>query len=166
MKKITICFTRSTVKFPIFSWLIQKLWGTKYSHVALIVYPNAIGDEFMYHASSRGLHFNSSTVFYRTNEIVYKKTIEVDKETYKKVIAQAMKNAGEDYGLMQAIGIGVAYLLERWGIGKINPFRDGRKKWACSEWVAVALLKIYPELAINLETVSPQDIYKIIQNLD
>ena len=164
MRKITIIFTKSSLKFAIFSWVIQKLWGTNYSHTALGFHSKNMGILY-YHASGKGVNFNSPKVFKKYNIITYKKDIEITEEQYYNIMKKAMEHAGEDYGLSQAIGIGIAYVLERIGIGKINPFSDGRNKWACSEWVATALMEIYPEYKPDLETVSPQNIYDFVKSL-
>lgn len=165
MRKITISFTTSKNQYAPFAWLICKLWGTEYSHTALIFHPTNISQDLVYHASAKGLNFMGIDIFKQHNKIIYEKTIEISDQSYKEIIEKAITYAGSDYGLLQAIGIGVAYCLKRMGLPKWNPFSDGRERWACSEWVSEALMVAYPKLIIDLETVSPQDVYNLVETL-
>lgn len=160
MRKITISFTKPRKKWKPFAWAIQTLWDTEYSHTALIFHSSKYN--LVYHASGSGLNFMAKWIFDKLNIEVYSKTIEITEEKYQEILDFAIKNCGLDYGIIQAIGVGISYLLERIGLPRWNPFADGRKKWICSEWVGKALTIAFPELKIDLETVSPKDIYDII----
>lgn len=163
MKTITISFTSPTKKFQPFAWVIRKLWNTDYSHTALIFHTERY--ELVYHASAHGLNFMSKWLFDRLNYEVYSKTIEIPEDKFKLILDNAVHYCGLDYGVIQAIGVGIAYLLERIGLPKWNPFADGRDKWICSEWIGQTLMIAYPNLDIDLETVSPEDIYNIVKTI-
>lgn len=165
MRKITISFTTARSKFSPFAWIIRKLWGTEYSHTAIIFHTKSLSQNLVYHASAKGLNFMSPRVFEHYNIIIYEKDIEITDEAYSKIVEKAIYHAGEDYGILNAIGTGLAYLLWRIGLPKWNPFVDGREKWICSEWVGDVLNTAYPEFDIDLETVSPQDIYNIVNSI-
>lgn len=165
MRTIDIYFTRSSKKIAFFSWLIRVLWQTEYSHTAIGFHSNKYDKDLIYHASGVGLNFSSMSVFNSQHTLVYKKTLEVSDVVYDSIISKAIDLSGTKYGILQSLGVGLAYVKVRLGIGKSNPFKDGRSKWICSEWVAEVLSMIYPDYNPNLETISPKDVYEYVISL-
>lgn len=166
MRRLTILFTKSKKRLPLFSWLIRLIWDTEYSHTALVFHSKSYNRNLIYHASSVGLNFSSERVFNDQHEVVYSQEIEVSEEAYRNIIIQSIDLAGLKYGFLQSIGIGLAYLASKLGLPKSNPFADGRDKWVCSEWVAKALSEVYPEYKPDLETVSPKEVYTFVKSID
>ena len=69
---------------------------------------------------------------------------------------------GRPYGVKQAIGVGIVKLMSIFGKKISNPFKDGNTNLICSEWVGRVLMKIDNNLKLDLDEVSPQDVYNIL----
>lgn len=125
--------------FPLLSWIIQLVEGTNFSHVALRI---DAGDnrQFIYHSHISGVNFLSKKLYSNRYESqkVYK--FSIDLEQRKKLITWFLDNAGEEYPLLELVGILIVRLADRCLGWKIkNPL--GSKKMYCSE-AAVQVLKI------------------------
>lgn len=165
MRVINIVFTKSKKKLPLFSWLIRLIWGTEYSHTAMIFYSSKYDKYLVYHASAAGLNFMSKEVFDKEHEIVFQKPLEVPEEVHDNIVSNCIDRSGYSYGLLQGIGVGLVYLLNKVGITISNPFSDGRSSWICSEWIAYVMSIIYEGYDPDLETVSPKEIYDLVNRL-
>lgn len=165
MRDITLYFTKSSLKLPVFSWIIRVIWNTEYSHTAMSFYSTKYDKELIYHASGTGLNFMSKSIFLSKNIIVYKKDIEVTQEVYDAIMSKSIDLAGSEYGIVQAIGLGISHLLSKVGIIINGIFSDGRNKWICSEWSADSLSMIFPHYKPDLDTVTPKDVYDFVKNL-
>lgn len=147
--------------FPIYSWAIRAIYCTKYSHVYVRWYSNAAEADIVYEASGTSVKFKAGSIFDKKAETVHSYELEIDRETYRKLLNYCMNNAGVSYGIAQALGIAIAKLFK---LDK-NPFSNDRKAQVCSELVG-AILKCLTGivLPIDLDMASPKDIKEILDS--
>lgn len=167
MKKIVIGFSKSTKRFPIFSWLIRGYQGgTKYSHVymKMLVTPRFKSNRII-HAAEGQVSIYSETAFLTRNAIVEEFTIEVTMNKYREIVEDIFhEKAGESYSIWQNLGIAIVRFINWIGFKATNPWKSG---WNCSEYVLVALREIYPDRYnhIDQNLVTPKDIHNILTEL-
>jgi len=156
MKTIIIGFSRSTVKFPIFSWLVQVYQGfTPYSHcyIKLITTPSLPSNTILHAAEGQVCQY-SETAFLTRNKIIKEFLIDVPDNIYEKLKREYFhEKSGESYSILQNIGLVYARFFRT-----SNPFTNG---WNCSEYAAEILKYIYPNKFAYLDgnKVTPKDIY-------
>ncbi len=163
MRSVTVVFTKSKKKFPIFSWLIM-LWTWKsYSHVALKVDLSWLEGSMYFQASEGKVNYEYESHFLRENEIIKSYQIEIPKDIYSKLAAERMKSAGENYGFMQNVGIVLVDICKLFGKEISNPWKKGKN---CSELIYNLILKpLNPELNFDPETIKPHHVERIIKEL-
>lgn len=154
--KLYIGFSNPKNKiFPIFSWLIKKIEKTPYSHVYVRWYSIGAQVDVCYHASGKNIHFLSKKVFEKEIEPVKEYEVEIDRESYRKLLKFCMMNAGKDYGFLQIIGIGLQRLFD---LDK-NPLSKGKSSQVCSELVGNIIEDVKGEdVEIDLDIAGPGDI--------
>lgn len=165
MHHVYIEFTRPKGhRFPIYSWLIRAVEQTPYSHVR-IRWKNSIGIELVYEASGRSVKLIGEYAQDKFPvETIHSYGFELTKEQYRKLIG-LFRYSSVDYGILQALGIGVAKLFRL----KHNPFSQGRRSQVCSELVALFLIEVLgidflPEV-LNLDLAGPKDLHKFISKI-
>jgi hypothetical protein len=124
--------------FPLFSWIIQLVEGTPYSHVVVKI-DSGVNREFVYHSHFSGVNFLSKKLYkarYKSVKI-YKFTI--TKKERQKLITYFLDNAGEEYPLMELVGVLFVRIANRLGFNIKNPL--GTSKMFCSE-LAFKIIKI------------------------
>ena len=166
MHTLHIDFTKPKgPKFPIYSWLIRAVEGTKFSHVR-VRWTNTVGQELIFEASGRtvkliGEHAQPKFPI----DIVHTYSFDLTSEQYRKLIG-LFRYSSVDYGLWQAIGILVAKVLRL----EHNPFASGRTSQVCSELVALVLMEVvgitYLDLMLNLDTVGPKQIQQLLEKFN
>lgn len=162
MRPIIIGFSRSKLKFPIYSLLIQAFEGTDYSHVYLKWRTNS-GVWVVYEASGRAVKFVSHDVFDERSEVVSEFTTYIDDHQYNRMLEFCFRNAGRDYGILQAIGIGLARILNL----DYNPLSRGKSHQICSETVLYFLKEVLGlEVSLKEDMAGPRDIYELLSSWD
>lgn len=149
--------------FPIYSWLIKKVQGTRYSHVRMSWYGSVDRKKIIYEASGSQVHFKGtlSQKILKAN-VVKSYSIRLSKDQYRKMIALCMEYAGVSYGSAQAIGIAMVHLF---GL-KLNPLSQGRSSQVCSELVGRFLVEVLElDLEINLDIAGPLEIDSELKRL-
>jgi hypothetical protein len=167
MKSLIVGFSKSKKPFPLGSWTIRLYQGgTKYSHIyiRLPVKGNKFPSDKILHASEGKVQNMSGTQFDKRHEVVQEFTIKVKKSLYNQVVKEMHEASGDDYSIMQNVGIVLVDICRLFGVRIKNPFTSG---WNCSEFVAVILQTIMPQEFENIspDTVTPQDIYNILDRL-
>lgn len=154
--KITIGFSKpKNHKFPIFSWLIRLCERTSYSHVYVKWHSRGADTNVLYEASGSNVKFLGEKVYNDRVQPIHEYEVEIDKETYRRLLKFCMENAGIDYGLKQAFGIALVKIFKL----KKNPFSDQRKSQVCSELVGHILEDVLgKDLDIDLDIVGPRAI--------
>jgi len=179
MKKIVVGFSRSSKKFPIFSWLIRLYQWSAFSHtyIRLLVRPKFPSDKIL-HASEGLVQNMSSTQFDKKHivtdefeiflpDILVNDKLTGNKKTlYFALISIMHEIAGDNYSYIQNVGILYVDFMRKVFKRRVkNPWRKG---WNCSEFVASVLKIIYPNDFEDLDpdTVTPLEIYQILERLD
>jgi hypothetical protein len=133
MKTITIGLS-TTKKFNCFSWAIKKLLKTPYSHAYLRLHDDLTNNDMIYQAS--GLHVNFENINdFINNEIIVKEfPLQVDDDTYTKIISFCEQKVGKPYAIRNIFAIFI-YMIT----GKKLLKGDGSNKFICSELVGGVL---------------------------
>ena len=165
MRHIKIGFSKSKKKFAIMSWLIRLYQCTKFSHVYIRIATPFLGSDTITHASEGKILRMSEYQFDKRHETVEEIEIQIDDENFKKMILELHKASGDDYGMMQNVGIVIVDMLNFFNIKIKNPWQQG---WNCSEFVCIMLQKSNPEIVKNIDpqTVTPKQIYKLLKSLN
>lgn len=155
MIELELVFTKSIKKFLIASRAI--MWWTKcaYSHVARKVNRKDWGAAY-YQASDGKVNYEYEDIFFKKHKIVEAYKLLIPKELEMKVREECWKEAGNDYGTMQNIGI---FLIDL-GMLKRNPWKKGKN---CSELMYTeVLVPILGDLGYNPDLIKPHHIEEII----
>lgn len=138
MKKIFVGFSKPIHRiFPVYSWAIRALEGTKFSHV-YVRHSSKYNIDLVYQASGTQVNFESGELFFKKAETVREFEFEVTDDAFDKYMVFALKNAGKPYGLLQVFGIALYALF---GLKK-NPFPSGSANYVCSELVGEILFEL------------------------
>lgn len=156
-KDLKIVFTKSKLRFPVFSWAI--MWWTKktYSHVArhLTIRDWGVG---YYHASEGKVNYEHESVFDKKHEIVKEYTLSIPEDLEIEIRKECWQDCGKKYGTKQNIGI---FLVDL-GLLKTNPWKEGRN---CSELIYLRVFKnLIKGLRYKPDTIKPHHIEDIIHN--
>ena len=161
--KLKIGFSKPKKLFPILSWLIRLFEWTPYSHVFVRWHSLGADADIVYQAGGTSVNFMAGRIFDSKAETVYEYEIEVDRETYKKLLHYCMTNAGVDYGIKQVFGIALVKLFRL----KKNPFADGKKSQVCSELAGNIIENLdMGDITIDLDVAGPKDIEKFLESSD
>lgn len=176
MKSIVIGFSKSKKKLPVFSWLVRLYQCTNFSHTYIRLKIPSLPSDKILHASEGLVQNMSGTQFDKkhivTDEfkisipdiIVFDKLNNKQSSLYFSLISIMHETAGDNYSVMQNVGIIYVHLLRVLGKKVKNPWSKG---WNCSEFVASILTIIYREEFENLDPnlVTPKDLYDILLEL-
>lgn len=167
MRKISIGFSRPKGhKFPIFSWLVQLMEGTEYSHVYVRWHSQYLEKDLVYEASGTMVHFTEGSRFDRKAETLHVYELQIEEEQYKRLVQRAMDYCGAPYGLKQVFGIAWVKLARVFGKDIKNPFSDGKATWICSELVNDLLMDLGMCTGISADNVTPRDIQEYLSKFN
>lgn len=155
MKKITIGFSRSILKFPIGSILIRWYMGTPYSHVYLRFESPSMQRSLIYEAVGAGVRFIGLEKWKTHAKEVDSFQFEISDENYKKLMQFCIDQAGDEYGFMQNIGVVLANILRK----SNNAFTSGEN---CSETIGEVLELEGFKIEKDLNLLTPKDIHEIL----
>lgn len=165
MKKIIIGFSMSKKKFPIGSWIIRIYQWTRFSHVYIRVSQRHLPSDTILHASEGKVQKMSGTQFDLRHEVVYEFSYEISNKTFLDLMRESHEISGDDYSVLQNVGIIFVDFLRIFGIIIRNPFRKG---WNCSEYaftLAKHALKSNKLNNIDPNTVTPKQLFKILKEV-
>lgn len=166
MEKLTIIFSRSSSKIPVFSWLIMATEGTNFSHVALRMIDSETNQPFYYQASHTMVNEMGEEQFLKQEIIVESYDFEITPEIKKSIKEFAIDNLGVPYGVISIIGLAIVQLAKWLGIKIKNPLSDEGKTYVCSELVATILSKkLNVVLPDNPDDITPKDLHAIVSKL-
>ena len=163
-KQLIIGFSKSKKKFAIGSLLIRLYQMTPYSHCYIKVQSHAFPTPTIIHASEGKILRMSGTQFDKRHEIVEEFCLELNDTDYKEVTQLMHEISGDDYSIMQNIGIVLLDVARFFGIRMRNPWISG---WNCSEFVMEMIKRYYPCKFKNIDpnTVTPKEIYAIMKEI-
>lgn len=174
---IYVGFSKSKKKLPIGSWLIRAYQLTEYSHTYIRIKSSKFPSDHIIHASEGKVIKMSKTQFDKRhttvkefkinipNIVIYNKHVKKHTSLFRYILDTIHELSGDDYSLLQNVGIVLVRLLRMFGIKIKNPWRKG---WNCSEFVAAILLILYPSKLnnISLDTITPKDIYLKLEEIN
>lgn len=150
------------MKFPIYANLIRIIYKTEYSHVYVRFYASKYDRWLVYESVGKGTRFVEYNNWQNHAQVIDEFIVDVTDEQKKIIITSCIDNLGKDYGILQAIGIGLKKLVKKWFNVKVNnPFPDPSKE-ICSDAVSVFINALSGHKVINSEEVSPSDIYEFL----
>jgi hypothetical protein len=162
-RTLRIEFTQPVGKIcPVFSYGIRAIQGTKYSHVRLR-WVNSTGRDVVYEASGSSVKFVGTLAqeHHQVKVIKYYE-IDLDREHYRGLIDLCMTYADVTYGVVQIIGMLIAYTFDM----KKNPFSDGKYAQVCSELVGRFLEEVMGfDVKVNLDVAGPLQIDQCLEEL-
>ena len=160
MKKIEIVFTRSKKFIPVGSWFIRFYTGKPYSHVAKSSNIREWGNRY-FQASEGKVNYEYEEFFHKKHYVVKRFILEVPDEIDRLIKEACYKEAGNNYGVMQNIGIILVDLCGLFGYYIKNPFKKGRN---CSELIYTKVIQNLIECNdYNPDTIKPHHIEKILR---
>ena len=164
MRDFVIGFSKSKKKFPIASWLIRLYQMTPFSHTYIRIKPRIFTTDDIIHASEGKVLRMSETQFDKRHEVVEEFHMQIEDDLYMEILDVMHEASGDDYGIMQNVGIIYVDIARILGFRVVNPFQTG---WNCSEFVVTILKKIHPKDFQHLDqnTVTPKELYDILKIL-
>lgn len=140
---IIVGFSRPKgIALPWYSWLIRWVIRKPYSHV-YVRWKSASSDTHIcYHASGTQVHFLNGKKFREKVEPVIEYRTYIDRIQYKDLIKVCMRHAGENYGKLHALTIGISTLARNY-LSREIPNRE--KGWACSSIAALIMGSVFNE---------------------
>lgn len=166
MKQITIGFSRACTTFPIFSWLIQLVQKTNYSHVYLKYHDEYLGQDMIFQASHSVVNSMSLPVFLAQETVVKEFTFNVSDVTFLKTMQFAANQAGKPYGVLEICGLALVELCALIGIKIQNPVKDSGQTYICDQLVAAILNECENVvLPTNINNMIPRDVFALVSTL-
>lgn len=164
MRDIVFGFSKSAKKFPIGSWLIRLYQNTPFSHTYVRIKPRIFKYDDIIHASEGKVLRMSGKQFDKRHTVVEEFSFQISDELYREVLNEMHEVSGDDYSIMQNIGILYVDIARILGFRVVNPFQTG---WNCSEFELKVLKLIYPEdfKYLDPNTVTPKELYDILKIL-
>lgn len=138
MRRIFVGFSRPIKRiFPVYSWAIRAIEGTKFSHV-YVRHETHYKIDIVYQASGTQVNFTNGALFFDKNESVREFPFDITDDAFEKYMTFALSHAGKPYGALQVLGIALYSLF---GLKK-NPFPSGQAAYVCSELVGEILYEV------------------------
>lgn len=162
MRTLTIGFSSSTKKFPIFCWLIKLMERTNFSHV-YVKNETRYNIDLIYQASGTQVNFMNTDIFHMKNKTIKEFEFKVSDEAFDKYMKFALNNCGRPYGVKQILGIAIMKILNL----PNNPFPNGVADYVCSELVAEVLCELgkFKYDRATFDRLTPKDIYKFCNEI-
>ena len=159
--KFKVGFSKSTIKFPLFSWLIQLFEWSKFSHTYIEFRLDCVDRTLIFQSSKGMVNIMDKDVFLQENEIVSEFEIDVPLNVYEDMINELTSNAGVKYASKQNVGIVLVRIANLFGKTMKNPWRCG---YNCSELVFTHVIKhIYPTETRDPDLVTPKEVHNILK---
>src|SRR6266853_4349765 len=157
MKNIIIGFSTRNL---LGSKLIRWLDNSKFSHVYIKWHSDTYDRDIIYQASGTAINFMSTKIFSKESSIIKEISLTVEDIQFQKCMQFCIDNAGVPFGFLEILGMGYVKLLNKLGIKVLNPWRDGKKTYVCSELIGTILEEDFQiKLGLNLELDGPQELY-------
>ena len=163
MKTLIIGFSHAK-GFKPFSWAIQKVLGTSFSHTYIKFKSDKFDRVLIYQASDLAVNFMEERRMLDTHKVIAEFQLEISDEAYQKTIQFAIDQSGVPYGISQIFGILYVKALELFGRREKSPFANGSSNYVCSELVAQILKEIIGlEVTTDLDLIDPKEVFELLQ---
>jgi hypothetical protein len=154
------------VRFPIYAWLIKKVFKTQFSHVYIRFYVAKYDRWLVYESVGKGSRFIEYSNWQQHALPFEEFEVPVTDDQKNQIIVSFIDDLGTKYGILQAIGLGIKQLAKRWfKIKMSNPLPEEDKE-ICSEAVTSRMLLILGGFKEEKEEVVPLDIYMYLKGLN
>lgn len=164
MNEVVIGFSKP-FKFKPFAELIKFVFGTPYDHVFIRFESNFFSRSLIYQASRLMVNFMGLATFSKENLIIKEFRICLTDEEMQNLIKFAIDNAGKDYGMMEALGLGLVRVFELCGQTIKNPFGAGTQNYVCSVLAAYVLQEFTSvKLVKDFQDMSPKDVWDFLES--
>lgn len=143
--------SKSARRFPLLSWIIRVVEGTRHSHVYFRM-RHTSGVEFVYEASGTKVQFKNIDTFLSTSAIVDELVIPISTQQRKLLVAYFLRNAGKQYDKKQLLGLALRRLFRL----KHNPLPGNGH--VCVETITRGLAEIGINLQLDPESAGLQEL--------
>jgi uncharacterized protein YycO len=161
MRKISIVASQP-IKKHTGSDIIMHFLGTNYSHVSWVFWDRSETNPFYYECVLMGgVKFTGNIYWISRNSIMFMQNFMVSDEIYDQFLKEAMDKCGEEYSLLQNIGIQIA----KWYKLATNVFANGSDKSNCSELIYSFKDKVGLKIDGDPDLISPKDIVEACKKM-
>lgn len=167
MDSFIIGFSASELKWPIVSWLIRLIQGTKFSHSYLKLYLEKYGRWIIIDATSKGVRFRNVTEFYTENREREAYLIYTSEEKIDALFDWGLNRLGEHYSYKEVFGNLIQAIFKFFGKKIKNPFGQGGKVLRCNELVLLALKEVFEiEIGLDIDSADLNDLKAILMKME
>jgi hypothetical protein len=160
MKNIIIGFSRSSSRFPIFSWLIMLAQRNNFSHTYIRFNVDSVNKEVVFQAKGLTVNFMGFELFKQEEIVVKEFELEISDTTYNNLIGSAIDLLGEPYSMLQILNSTIYLLFKK------APFDSQIKGWDCSKLVAYELQEeLGFKIPEDLDVITPKDLYQFLESI-
>lgn len=160
MKTIHVGFSRSSGKFPIFSWLIMFFQRNNFSHSYIRFNLESTQKEVVFQASGLAINFMGLDLFKQKETIIKEFEIEINDNTFNNIMKSTIDLVGQPYSMLQILN-SLIYLLF-----KKNPFDNQITGWDCSKLVAYELQEeVGFKIPEDLDVITPKDLCNFLESI-
>lgn len=158
--QIFIGFSKSSGKFPIFSWLIQLFQRVNYSHAYLRLYIEAFNVDMIFQASGLEVNLVPYEEFLTKELVIKEYPLEITNKQYKDIIDFIISKLGQPYSILQIINT-FSYILIKKNFFTNNEITG----WDCSKLIADLLKeKLAYSITEDLDIITPKDLYNYLES--
>lgn len=157
MRNMYVGFSRSSIKFPVFSKIIQWYLGTSFSHTYIRFYSDTLNRNIIYESAGGGVKFVGSREWKKRNYSVVEFSVPIKEELYVDLMRQLIDYAGIEYGFWQNIGVAISDFLRL----RENPIKKGKN---CSELVSEVLIKLGFSVPKEPNLMTPKDVFDLLNS--
>jgi hypothetical protein len=165
MENIKVGFSKSKSKFAPFSWAIMLTEHTAYSHVYVKFWDSILNRWVIYQASHMAVNMMGEELFDVQESVIREFDFSTSLETKNKMMNFCLDTIGLPYGTISALGLGMVQIASLVNIQMHNPFKDVGKTYVCSQAVAALLEAAGVDIAMDLNDITPRDLFPIIESL-
>lgn len=150
-------------KRKVISRIIRKVEGTEFSHISIAIFNKRIQRYVTFEAAGLLTRCLELENWKHHNFPIKAFEIPCDTALETKILTKAIDTLGRPYGKKQLIGLLFVRLFGTFNIRIKNPFSDGNSSYVCSEYVGHLLKDLGFNLG-DLDTVTPKDIYEVLEH--
>lgn len=152
------------MKFPIYANVIRFIYKTDYSHVYVRFYAAKYDRWLVYESVGKGTRFIEFNNWKHHAQVIDEFVVDATVEQKVRIVTSCIDRLGTDYGILQAIGIGLKKIVsEVFNITINNPLPE-KDKEICSDAIGDFINALSNFEVIKSEESSPQDIYHFLLN--
>jgi len=151
MKELSLLFSRP-MKFKWVSALIMRYLKTPYSHVAVEVKIDSLGESIVYEATWWGIVCTSKMRWLEKNITVHEKKFRFKPKDYKEIQKYCIRQLGKPYGFRNFVAL----------ITNNKCVSDGEDAFICSE-LAYRVISKKIEIEKDPDHVTPRDLYEAVK---